>query len=201
MRAKYWSNLAVVLALALVMITVGCAKKKISPGPYASGSEGTGTVSRTADESTDAMDRQGVISEESFSEKDSGQDLGPSMPAEDPETIARERIGGEDVYFDFDSAAIKPDAIDTLERKATWMLDNPESRVTIEGHCDERGTNEYNIALGDRRAEAVRSFLIDLGISPQRMTTISYGEERPVAPGSDEASRALNRRVHFVLNP
>ena len=84
--------------------------------------------------------------------------------------------------------------------KAEWLINNPDVRVTIEGHCDERGTNEYNIALGDRRAEAAKAFLVDLGVPAGNLTSISYGEERPVDPGNSEEARAKNRRCHFVLN-
>ena len=85
-------------------------------------------------------------------------------------------------------------------QKAEWMRENPNATVTIEGHCDERGTNEYNLALGDRRAESAKAFLTDLGIDSSRLTTISYGEERPVDPRSDEEAWAKNRRAHFVVD-
>ena len=88
----------------------------------------------------------------------------------------------EDIYFDFDKSTLTPAAQDNLLRKAEWLRENPDATVTIEGHCDERGTNEYNLALGDRRAESAKAFLADLGIDPSRLTTISYGEERPVDP-------------------
>jgi len=106
----------------------------------------------------------------------------------------------EDIYFDFDKSTLTPTAQDNLLRKAEWLRENPDATVTIEGHCDERGTNEYNLALGDRRAESAKAFLIDLGIDPMRLTTISYGEERPVDPRHTEEAWAKNRRDHFVVN-
>ena len=106
----------------------------------------------------------------------------------------------EDIYFDFDKSVLTPAAQDNLLRKAEWLRENPDATVTIEGHCDERGTNEYNLALGDRRAESAKSFLVDLGIDPMRLTTISYGEERPVDPRHNEEAWAKNRRGHFVVN-
>jgi peptidoglycan-associated lipoprotein len=106
----------------------------------------------------------------------------------------------EDIYFDFDKSTLTPSAQDNLLRKAEWLRENPDATVTIEGHCDERGTNEYNLALGDRRAESAKAFLIDLGIDPMRLTTISYGEERPVDPRHTEEAWAKNRRDHFVVN-
>ena len=106
----------------------------------------------------------------------------------------------EDIYFDFDKSTLTAAAQDNLLRKAEWLRENSDATVTIEGHCDERGTNEYNLALGDRRAESAKAFLVDLGIDPSRLTTISYGEERPVDPRNMEEAWAKNRRDHFVVN-
>lgn len=103
------------------------------------------------------------------------------------------------VLFDFDSSALTPTAQERLRRKAAWLKENEKASVIIEGHCDERGTNEYNLALGWRRAEAAKAFLVDLGVSATRMSTISYGEERPFAKGSYEGAWSQNRRAHFVL--
>ena len=105
----------------------------------------------------------------------------------------------EDIYFDFDSAQLLPQAQEILRQKADWLRSHVGASVIVEGHTDERGTVEYNLALGDRRAEAVKAFLVELGISPDRITTISYGEERPADPGHDEAAWAKNRRAQFVL--
>jgi len=121
-------------------------------------------------------------------------------PSDEATRIDRELFELEDIYFEFDSSALTPEAMTVLERKAEWLINNPDVRVTIEGHCDERGTNEYNIALGDRRAEAAKAFLVDLGVPAGNLTSISYGEERPVDPGDSEEARAKNRRCHFVVN-
>ncbi len=86
-----------------------------------------------------------------------------------------------------------------MQSQAAWLARNPGVRVTIEGNCDERGTREYNLALGERRANAAKNYLASLGVDPARMTTISYGKERPVALGSDEAAWALNRRAVSVV--
>jgi peptidoglycan-associated lipoprotein len=102
------------------------------------------------------------------------------------------------VYFAFDSYALTGDARGALKGNADWLKANPSARVQIEGHCDERGTTEYNMALGDRRANAVKGYLSKLGVDKSRMETISYGEERPSDPGHDEAGWAKNRRAVFV---
>ena len=91
------------------------------------------------------------------------------------------------------------EAQETLTRQAKWLRSNSDVKVIIEGHCDERGTNEYNLALGDRRAAATKAFLVDLGISPLRLITISYGEERPLIGGQGEDTWAKNRRAHFAV--
>ena len=106
----------------------------------------------------------------------------------------------EDIYFDFDKSSLTSAAQDNLMRKAAWLRANPDVTVTIEGHCDQRGTNEYNLALGDRRADSSKAFLVDLGIPASRLTTISYGEERPVCGQKNEECWAKNRRANFVVN-
>ena len=103
-------------------------------------------------------------------------------------------------YFDFDKSLLTPAAQDNLMRKAAWLRANPKAVLTIEGHADERGTNEYNLALGDRRADSAKAFLVDLGIAASRLTTISYGEERPLCNRQNEECWAKNRRGHSVVN-
>ncbi|MDR1084853.1 MAG: peptidoglycan-associated lipoprotein Pal [Deltaproteobacteria bacterium] len=105
----------------------------------------------------------------------------------------------EHVYFDFDRYNIRSDQVSTLLSKAAYMNANTGAQVEIQGHCDERGTEAYNLALGDRRAKAAYNYLVDQGISQGRMSTISYGKDRPLSMGSDEASWAVNRRAQFIL--
>jgi len=102
-----------------------------------------------------------------------------------------------DVYFDFDQYTLTPEARKTISRKASFLKVHPELTVIIEGHCDERGTTEYNLALGERRAMAVRDYLRLLGVDVSRITTISYGKERPAVQGHNEEAWAKNRRAHF----
>ena len=104
-----------------------------------------------------------------------------------------------DVYFDFDKYDLKDEARDRLSKNATFLKEWSKFLVTIEGHCDERGTNDYNIALGDRRANAAKDYLASLGISAARISTVSYGEERPICTESDETCWARNRRAEFHL--
>lgn len=107
---------------------------------------------------------------------------------------------GDRIFFDFDMFELKSEARRTLARQADWLRTNPNVTVTVEGHTDERGTREYNIALGERRAVAVKNFLIEQGVSASRITTISFGKERPVAVGSSEVSWSQNRRGVTTIN-
>ena len=107
---------------------------------------------------------------------------------------------GDRVFFDLDKSDLKPEARRTLERQAAWLKQYGNVTVTIEGHCDERGTREYNLALGDRRAKAASNYLVSLGIPANRIKTISYGKERPAVLGSNEAAWSQNRRSVTVVN-
>jgi peptidoglycan-associated lipoprotein len=109
------------------------------------------------------------------------------------------KVEAASIYFDFDKSFIKLEYRSVLKAKADFMKDNPRVRIRIEGNCDERGTNEYNLALGERRANSAAKFLVSLGISPDRIETISYGEERPLALGSGEGAWSQNRRDDFVV--
>lgn len=106
---------------------------------------------------------------------------------------------GDRVFFDFDKYNLKADARATLEKQVAWLKKWPAVTVTVEGHADERGTREYNLALGERRANSVKDYLVALGINPNRIRTISYGKERPVALGSNEAAWAQNRRGVTII--
>jgi peptidoglycan-associated lipoprotein len=108
--------------------------------------------------------------------------------------------GADRVLFGYDSSDIDGAAQDILRKEAGWLQKNSGVRITIEGHCDERGTREYNLALGDRRAESVKSYLVSLGVSAGRINTVSYGKERPEQVGSDDTSYAANRRGVTVIS-
>jgi peptidoglycan-associated lipoprotein len=103
------------------------------------------------------------------------------------------------IYFDYDRFQLRSDAQSTLKSNAQMLRDNPSWQVQIEGNCDERGSDEYNLALGKKRAEAAKAYLVDLGVEGSRLSTISYGEENPAAQGSDEMAWSKNRRDDFAL--
>jgi peptidoglycan-associated lipoprotein len=113
--------------------------------------------------------------------------------------VAQSRGYVQDAFFGFDEAALSSEAQAALSASADWLKKNPQYNLLIEGHCDERGTEQYNLALGDRRANTAKEYLATLGVDTGRMRTVSYGEERPFDGGHDESSWAKNRRAHLVL--
>lgn len=161
----------IIIAAALIT-TAGCTTKRkeaLPPGP----------VGTTAPGYQDANTGDGII---------------PGTAADFLRSIASDTI-----RFALDEYDIDSQARATLDSQAAWLAKYPDVPVTIEGHCDERGTREYNLALGDRRANATKNYLAAKGISPTRITTISYGKERPIALGSDEGSWAQNRRAVTIV--
>jgi len=106
---------------------------------------------------------------------------------------------GDLVYFDVDQYDIRPDAVATLKAQAGWLTRYPAVQIRIEGNADERGTREYNLSLGSRRANSVRDFLVSQGVAPSRISTVSYGKEKPIDPGTDEAAYERNRNAHTAL--
>ncbi|MBK9064032.1 MAG: peptidoglycan-associated lipoprotein Pal [Acidobacteria bacterium] len=125
----------------------------------------------------------------------------PRSAEEDIKAMSLDRVSSylKPVFFDYDKADLRGDARDVLAANAAWLKSHPTILFTIEGHCDERGTAQYNLALGDRRANSAKEYLVSLGIDAGRVKSVSYGKERPFATGHDEDSWAKNRRGHFVV--
>jgi peptidoglycan-associated lipoprotein len=147
------------------------------------------------------------MKEEEVREPEQARPFQEARPAEEP-IRARPSAEADDynrqgvlktIYFDFDQYNIKDEFKQTLRQNADWIRDHPEFNVVIEGHCDERGTNEYNLALGDRRAGSTRQYLTSLGVPANRLRTITYGEERPAVNGHDESAWSRNRRAQFLI--
>jgi len=128
-----------------------------------------------------------------------GDDSSVAVDTADGRPMDRERFVNDDIYFAYDSSVLSADAQMNLKRKARWLKANPNIAFIIEGHTDERGTGAYNLALGDRRAQRTMAFLKDLGITEDRMLTVSFGEERPAVTGAGEQVWSLNRRVHTAI--
>ena len=123
----------------------------------------------------------------------------PATPPPPPAAKVPEAPPLKDAFFDFDKSNIRDDQKAALNEDVTWLKANGQAKVTVEGHCDERGTNEYNLALGERRAKAVKDYMVAAGIPADRVATISYGKERPFVLGHDESAWKWNRRGHFAV--
>ncbi len=193
---------ALVLIIAIVMVVPACQqKRKISSLP-ASSTTAEDEAKRKAEEEArqQELQRQKAIEEETLRDE-SVKEAGLSEEMETERLVTERSVfENEDILFEFDSIRLSPEAQIILRKKAQWLKANPTVTVEIEGHCDNRGTNEYNLALGDRRAHSAKMFLIDLGIAESRMQTISFGEERPLDAAENEDAWARNRRAHFAIN-
>ena len=190
MNHKNWALLVFVLVIFVGFLAPSCGKKELKSEPVMSEDE----ARRRAEEEARKreQERQAAIREDELKEEQ-------LRSKSERFQSAREMFENEDILFEFDSASLSVEAQELLRAKAAWLRENSKARVIIEGHCDERGTNEYNLALGDRRAFSAKSFLVDLGIADARLTTISYGEEQPINSNSTEDAWAQNRRAHFVI--
>ncbi|MCP3898309.1 MAG: peptidoglycan-associated lipoprotein Pal [Desulfobacteraceae bacterium] len=170
MKKRVFANVLMALLVVGLFLTVSCAQKKVTSEP-------------------DTKTKQGT--------QDQAKKTNPLKPVatgdDDVDFI------NLDIYFDFDSAELTSDAQAVLQSKAGYLQENTKIKVLIEGHCDERGTTEYNLALGERRAKSAQSFLIDLGISASRLSFTSYGEEQPAVAGHNRDAWERNRRGHFEL--
>jgi len=180
-------SLMIILMLGFIipglLTTVACTKKK-------AGIKATEKGSAADQAALDAKKQQEIEEARIRAE----QEQKARMIAE-----AKERFLNDNVHFAYDSAVLTPIAQSVLNQKAEWLQKNPSAGVTIGGHCDERGTVEYNVALGERRAEAAKKYLLNLGISADRLESVSYGEEMPIATGANEEAWAQNRRAQFVI--
>jgi len=182
MRGTFtWKWVVLAMSLAALM-SVGCAKKQTVK------SEGA------------AAPGPGAVTEAPVTEAPVAVAPAPP-PAEAPGVaVTEERISKfDDVRFDFDKSEVKEDGRKTCGVVADYLKKNPKAKMLIEGHCDERGTAEYNMALGERRATAVMTYLVSLGVPKAALSTVSFGKEKPLDPAHNEEAWAKNRRAHFVL--
>jgi len=190
-RRPLWGLL--ILALAVPLALQACGGKKRPPavatggGASTYGGRGTGSgAPLPVDSGPDVV----PIGNDNTT--------GSAFEASDPVTGE----GGplEDIHFPFDQASLTDQARGTLEKHALWLQNHREAKVVVEGHCDERGTAEYNLALGDKRARAAREYLVSLGVAADRLSAVSYGKEKPLDPSSNEEAWARNRRAHFSVS-
>jgi peptidoglycan-associated lipoprotein len=191
MKNRVWMNLVMAVLVAGLFLTVSCAKKTVVTD-----------ASTIEDQGKSAMDR-GQSAEDAAAEaaRIKAQALAEQMAKEKAarEMAAKERFENQDIHFEFDSAELTSMAKSLLKEKADWLAENPSATAMIEGHCDERGTTEYNLALGERRASVTKAYLVNMGIDTSRLNTISYGEEQPLNTEKSESAYQENRRAHFAV--
>jgi len=205
MTGRSWQTTLVVVILFVASVALtGCPKKPATgvggaPGAGSAGGAGSGAPGGAGGAGgTSGVGGTGSgTAGQPGGASGSGTTLpGGPVPSEFSETTAL-----KDVFFEFDRADIRPAQVGTLNANATWLKANARALVLIEGHCDERGTNEYNLALGQRRAYATRDYLVSKGVDANRINLISYGKERPACGEHGEACWTRNRRAHFLVKP
>jgi peptidoglycan-associated lipoprotein len=199
-----------VLILCVGLFLVGCPKKRVEfskEQPSAQKSEEARRLeaeraAREAKEAKEARERELARIKEEEAKKLKEGELERRLIAKKEqgiEGVVFESKLFRDVHFDFDKYDIRREDEEILRENVAWLKKNPKMKIQIEGHCDERGTAEYNLALGERRANNTKMYLVSLGISSDRISAISYGEERPLDPGHNEEAWAKNRRAHIVV--
>jgi peptidoglycan-associated lipoprotein len=194
-QTGFWIFIFIFLISSLSFIS--CSKKAVQ------GEGGATKPPTTADEEAAARKRAQIEpSEPGLKEKTLSEEEARRIREEEQrmkEASEKARFESEDIYFEFDQYILSDSGKQVLDKKAKWLKDFPSAKAQIEGHCDERGSAEYNLALGQKRADAVMQYLVSLGINSNRLSTISYGKEKPLDPGHTEDAWAKNRRGHLVL--
>jgi len=202
MKNRMWINLVMAILVAGLFFTVSCAKKTVVSDATTVQDQTTDSDAAAKAAAKAAADAEAAAKAEA--ERIAQQNIEDQMASEkalemSKAMAAKKRFVNQDIHFKYDSSELTSMAKILLKEKAAWLKENYAAGVSIEGHCDERGTTEYNLALGERRASAVKMYLIDLGISGSRLNTISYGEEQPIDTGSSESAYQENRRAHFSI--
>lgn len=197
MNKKLWMHVVMAILVAGLFLTASCAKKTVVSDATTIEDQARAQAEAEAAAAAAAAKK----AEEERIRQQELQDEAARQAAVEQARLeaAKTRFLHQNVHFAFDSSELTDAAKALLKEKADWLKANTGASVIIEGHCDERGTTEYNLALGERRANAVKQYLQDLGIGGFRLSTVSYGEERPLDPGKTEDAYSKNRRAQFVL--
>jgi peptidoglycan-associated lipoprotein len=194
MHRKYL--IIILLMVAYTAMIAGCASKQLTKSESSSPAQNVSSGAQQNDnEKTVSLGGNQNVNDKTTNYKNS-----QSQSVRTSSIGQKEKIGLQDTYFAFDSSAIEPQYRNILKKNADYLMANKNIKVTIEGHCDERGTAEYNMALGQHRADEVKKYLVNLGVAGKAMTTVSYGKEKPIDPGHNEEAWAKNRRAHFEVN-
>jgi peptidoglycan-associated lipoprotein len=200
------SLLVLVLILCMGLLLMGCPKKTVvKEEPSMKKAEEAAAEREKAarlEAEKAAREKELARIREEEAKKAKEKEFEKSLVAKREPGIAGEVFESrllKDIHFDFDKYEIRPEDAEILKENAALLMKYPKVKIQAEGHCDERGTNEYNLALGERRSNAAKKYLISLGVSSDRVSTISYGEEKPLDPGHNEEAWAKNRRGHFII--
>ena len=191
-----------VCILCLGLLLAGCPKTKVAVSRDQASVQSAEEAARREREAREAKERELAKLREEELQKPAGGEVEKTLVAKKEPGIEGEVFETKllkDIYFEFDKYEIRREDEAVLKENAAFLKNNPKMKVQIEGHCDERGTVEYNLALGERRANYAKKYLVSLGIAPDRISTISYGKERPLDPGHNEEAWAKNRRAHIVV--
>jgi peptidoglycan-associated lipoprotein len=194
-KEEFMKKIFIIMFLAIGLVITGCAERKVVQ-PVTPEQQQQPQSPSTSVTPKETSDKKGILRPwERVSEKE----LAKVETKEEPARYTEEKDLFADILFDYDKYDVREEDKPVLQNIANWLLKNTAAKLSIEGHCDERGTNEYNLALGDRRAKAARDYLIALGIASGRIEMLSYGEEMPSCKEQTEGCWAKNRRDHFVV--
>lgn len=193
MKKSLYLLLTVLMVSAVFLAGLtGCAKKEV--------------IKESSGEEQSMVKQEPAAQPAGMKPEEQKPDLAPQQEAVQPMAESEQKIAPaqeakqlEDIHFDFDKFELRPEDRQILSGHADWLLKNADWQIRIEGNCDERGTQEYNMALGQRRADEAMKYLINMGVDKKRISSVSYGKEQPLDPGHDEEAWAKNRRDHFVL--
>jgi peptidoglycan-associated lipoprotein len=194
--------MTVIFCISMMLMT-GCAKKAVSKDEgLVAGEKKAAAAQSEADikkkEAEAAAKEEAARKLAAEQQKEDVKELALKRDAAAAAAAEKEQTAFEDIYFVFDKSTIEPEAREILKRLAGLLGSNKNYSLVVEGHCDERGTVEYNLALGQRRADAAMKYLVDLGLDKESIKTITYGKERPLETGHDEEAWTKNRRAHFM---
>ncbi|MGM0451780.1 MAG: peptidoglycan-associated lipoprotein Pal [Thermodesulfobacteriota bacterium] len=197
MTKKRCLQFGLLMAMAMMLVfTVSCAKQGPGPDQPTDEQQVEPDSGEEGQKGAEVGEKEGELGEEDLEQKRRAREKAEQKAEAEKE---KEQFVSRNIYFAFDDASLSEQARNRLREKARWLRENTESTVIIEGHCDERGTEEYNLALGSRRAESVKDFLVNAGVDASRLITISYGEEQPAVSGQNPDAWAKNRRVEFRI--
>ena len=192
MRRKYL--MVVLFMVACAAMIAGCTSKELTKG------SGEAPAQNASSEGQQKANNISSTGQQNNNDQNAGLKNSEKQNMATSSEMRNAKGGLEDIHFDYDKSNIRQDDRKILSRNAAYLSKNKNVKIVIEGNCDERGTAEYNMALGERRADEAKKYLVNLGINGKRITTISYGSEKPLDPGHDEDAWAKNRRDHFAVN-